>query len=447
MITENYFGESAPAFAVERVTQFKAIVDCNSFYCSCERVFRPELQKKPVVVLSNNDGCIISRSDEAKSLGVKMAGPYFLAKPIIERNNVAVFSSNYNLYGDMSHRVMETLRVLAGKENVEVYSVDEAFLDIKNINEKCVEEYGLHLRETVEQWTGISVSVGIAPSKTLAKIANHIAKENKAQTKCVTSLIDTDDIKKVLKKTRVNELWGVGRAYADKLISWGITNAWDLSNMPEEWAQKHMGGVVGIRLIKELKGIPCIGTKKPLETKKMITTTRMFGKNVTELNDIKEAIATYTARAAEKLRRQNSAASVISIFVVAKEDSHSATFSHGATISAYATLPAATSITNELIAPAMHLAQQIFKQGREYKKAGVLLSGLVPNNSIQSNLFAPSLKNNKGFLMNSVDNINFSMRDDIVKFASSGLIRDWKMRREQRSPRYTSRWEELSEVK
>ena len=185
--------------------------------------------------------------------------------------------------------------------------------------------------------------------------------------------------------------------------------------------------------------------EKPLETKKMIATTRMFGKNVTELNDIKEAIATYTTRAAEKLRRQNSAASVISIFVVAKEESHSANF-HGATISAYTTLPAATSITNELIAPAMLLVEQIFKQGCDYKKAGVLLSGLVPDTSIQSNLFAPPSENNKRFLMNAVDNLNFSMRDDVVKFASSGLNRDWKMRRELRSARYTSRWEELKEV-
>ncbi len=436
----------SPLQGVREFKGFKAIVDCNSFYCSCERVFRPDLKNKPVVVLSNNDGCIVSRSDEAKNLGVKMAGPYFLAKHIIEKHDVAAFSSNYNLYGDMSHRVMATLRALVGERNVEVYSVDEAFLDVNKIDEKYLAEYALHMRKTVEQWTGISVSVGIAPTKTLAKIANHIAKKNKAITKCVSTLIHEDETRDVLKKTRVNELWGVGRAYADKLINLGITSAWELSNMPEEWAQKYMGGVVGIRLIRELKGIPCIGMEKPLETKKMISTTRMFGKNVTELNDIKEAIATYATRAAEKLRRQNSAASVISIFVVAKEESHSANFSHGATISAYTTLPAATSITNELIAPAMHLAEQIFKQGREYKKAGVMLSGLVPDSSIQSNLFVPPSKNNKRFLMNAVDNLNISMRDDVVKFASSGLNRDWKMRRELRSARYTSRWEELKEV-
>ncbi|MEP6594831.1 MAG: Y-family DNA polymerase [Ginsengibacter sp.] len=437
--------ETVKEFAFKRVKGY-AIVDCNSFYCSCERVFRPELMRKPVVVLSNNDGCIISRSDEAKDLGVKMAGPYFLAKPLIGKHDVTTFSSNYNLHGDMSHRVMETLRFLGGKEKVEVYSVDEAFLDISMINTEHLSEYALHIRKTVERWTGISVSVGVAPTKTLAKIANHIAKKNKAATKCITTLMDADDIRNVLKRTRVNAIWGVGNAYAEKLINWGITSAWELSNMPEEWAQKHLGGVVGVRLIRELKGIPCITMEDPLDTKKMIATTRMFGINATELKDIKEAIATYTTRAAEKLRRQHCAASVISVFIVAREQSHSANFSHGATISAYTVLPFATSITSEFITPAMQMAEQIFKYGKEYKKAGVMLSGLVPDESIQSNLFVPASDNKKRYLMSAVDNLNFSLRDDAVKFASSGLSRDWKMRRELRSPRYTSRWEELREV-
>ena len=424
----------------------KAIVDCNSFYCSCERVFRPDLKNKPVVVLSNNDGCIISRSDEAKSLGVEMAGPYFKAKHLIEKHQVATFSSNYNLYGDMSRRVMDTLKILVGEKNVEVYSVDEAFLDVSMMGESLFTSYALQVREIVEQWTGVSVSVGMAPTKTLAKVANHLAKKNKAATKCVATLVNEDDIRMVLKKTSVKEIWGVGRAYADKLINWGITSAWDLCNMPEEWVHKHMGGVVGVRLIRELKGIPCIDMEPELTSKKMIATTRMFGKNVTELNDIKEAIATYATRAAEKLRRQKCAASILSIFIVAKEESHSVNFSHGATLSAHTILPAATSVTSELIVPAMHLTGQIFKEGREYKKAGVMLSGIVPDTSIQSNLFVPPSENNKRFLMDVLDNLNFSMRDDVVKFASSGLSRDWKMRREFRSPRYTSRWNELREV-
>ena len=424
----------------------KAIVDCNSFYCSCERVFRPDLKNRPVVVLSNNDGCIISRSDEAKLLGVEMAGPYFKAKPLIEKHKVATFSSNYNLYGDMSRRVMDTLKMMVGERNVEVYSVDECFLDVSMIEEKQLDEYALQMREIVEQWTGVSVSVGIAPTKTLAKIANHLAKKNKAATRCVATIVGDEDIRKVLKTTSVRGIWGVGRAYADKLINWGITTAWDLCNMPEEWIYKHMGGVVGTRLVRELKGTPCIDMKDELKVKKMIATTRMFGKNVTELNDIKEAVATYTARAGEKLRRQKCAASVLSVFIVAKEESHTADFNRGATMSTHIVLPSATSITNELIAPAMRMAEQIFKPGREYKKAGVMLSGIVPDTSIQSNLFKPLTENSKRFLMDALDNINFSMRDDVVKFASSGLSRDWKMRKEFRSPRYTSRWNELREV-
>lgn len=424
----------------------KAIVDCNSFYCSCERVFRPDLHNRPVVVLSNNDGCIISRTDEAKLLGVQMAGPYFMAKDLIEKNNVATFSSNYNLYGDMSMRVMDTLKILVGSENVEIYSVDESFLDVRDIDKNNFDEYALHIRNVVEQWTGVSVSVGIAPTKTLAKIANHLAKKDKAATQCIYTLYNDDDIRRVLEKTPVSEIWGVGRAYAEKLTGCGITSAWELSNMSEEWAHKNMGGVVGKRLIKELNGIPCIEMKEELVSKKMIATTRMFGRNVTRLDEIKEALATYTSRAAEKLRRQNSAASVIQIFMVAKEENHSVNFSHGATISAHTILPVATSITNELIVPALQLAEKIFRPGREYKKSGVMLSGIVPSASIQSNLFVPTAEKNKHLLMNTLDNINFSMRDDVIRFAASGVNTNWKMRKEFRSPRYTSRWRELREV-
>ncbi len=428
----------------------KAIVDCNSFYCSCERVFRPELQKKPVVVLSNNDGCIISMSDEAKKLGVTMTVPYFMAKHTIEKNNIAVFSSNYNLYGDMSWRVMETLRTLlddADHTKVEVYSVDEAFLDLTHIPLKSLHEYARYLKETVEQWTGISVSIGVAPTKTLSKLANRLAKKNKSETGCVSVIANRDEQVEALKKTRISSIWGVGRAYADKLINLGIISAWELSNMREEWAHKNLGGVVGTRLIRELNGVPSIDLSQPLENKKMIATTRMFGSPVTELSDIKEAIATYTSRAAEKLRRQHSAAKTISVFIVPQEESHTTNFSHGPLISAHTILPAATSLTHELIKPALELTEQIYKKGKLYKKAGVMLGGLVPDQSIQANLFLPETKNSSRKLMDMVDNVNFSMRDDVLKFASSGTTRDWKMRQELRSKRYTTRWDELMEVR
>ncbi|HLK28771.1 MAG TPA: Y-family DNA polymerase [Puia sp.] len=424
----------------------KAIIDCNSFYCSCERVFQPKLWNKPVVVLSNNDGCIVSRSDEAKNLGVKMAGPYFQAKHIIEKNDVAVFSSNYHLYGDMSMRVMDTLREMVGAENVEVYSVDEAFVNLDKIPFEQLEKFAHELRETVEMWTGISVSVGVAPTKTLAKIANHMAKKEKEKTKCVTLLITEEEQQKALKQTRVNGIWGVGGAYANKLINWGITSAWDLCNMPDEWAHANMGGVVGVRLLKELRGIPSIVMKKELETKKMIATTRMFGRPVTELYELKEAIATYTSRAAEKLRRQHCAAKTVSIFIVPKEESHSTDFHHGPSISSYATLQSATSFTNELIRPAVKLLDDIFEKGREYKKAGVMLSGIVPDESIQGSFFSGESKGTNRFLMSALDNVNFSMRDDVVKFCSSGVNKNWKMRQEHRSERHSTRWDELREV-
>jgi len=423
----------------------RAIVDCNSFYCSAERVFRPDLLNKPVVVLSNNDGCIISRSDEAKAFGVGMAGPYFLAKPLIDKHHIATFSSNYNLYGDMSLRVMDTLRTLS--PSVEVYSVDEAFLDLGHIDAKDMADYSLHIRETVEQWTGISVSIGVAPTKTLAKMANNIAKKDKKASNCVSVLSTQQEQRIALQQTRVTGIWGVGRAYADKLLNMGIISAWELHNMSEEWAYKHLGGVVGARLIKELRGQPCIEMKNPLETKKMIATTRMFGEPVNNINAVKEAIATYTSRAAEKLRRQQSAASIVSIFMVTKEQDHNIDFSYGPSIGSHVHLLAATSITHELIKPALQLVDRLYETGTWYKKAGVMLSGLVPDGSIQANMFSPETKNGSRLLMGMIDNVNFSMRDDVLKFAASGTTRDWKMRQELRSPRYTSRWDELFEVK
>ena len=426
---------------------FKAIVDCNSFYCSCERLFRPDLKHKPVVVLSNNDGCIVSRSDEAKIIGVEMAGPYFKAKPLIQKHDVAVFSSNYNLYGDLSWRVMETLRLMLGPSNVEVYSVDEAFVDLPEMDEKEVLEYALYIRHTVEQWTGISVSVGVAPTKTLAKAANYMAKENKRASNCVKVLLLPEQQRPALQSIRISNLWGVGNAYAGKLINMGITSAWELRNMSVEWAYKNLGGVTGVRLIKELRGEPCIDMKEQLATKKMIATTRMFGSPVSNIRDIKEAVASYTSRAAEKLRRQRSAANIISVFIVPKEQDHSVDFHHGPTISTYTKLPAATFITHELIKPAVQLVDQLYEEGKSYKKAGVMLSGLVPDTAIQGNLFVPEARNRNRNLMDMMDNINFSMRDDILKFAVSGTHKNWKMRQELRSRRYTTRWEEMFEVK
>ena len=425
-----------------------AIVDCNSFYCGCERVFRPDIWHKPVVVLSNNDGCIISRSDEAKKVGVEMAGPYFKAKPLIEKHGVETFSSNYNLYGDMSRRVMDTLRHIVGKNNVEVYSVDEAFLNMDHIPPHLHDAVAKELKETVEEWTGVAVSVGVAPTKVLSKLANNQAKKNKIATQCVMVLNTREKIAEALCCTPGGDIWGIGKQYAGKLQRLGIDDAYQLSLMPEEWANKNLGGVVGTRLIKELRGEPAIEMEDELVEKKMIATTRMFGNPITELRFIKEAVATYTSRAAEKLRRQHSAASVVSVFVVPKEDRKpDDRFRHGPMVSTHTILPYATSVTNELIKPAVAMAEILFKKGDAYKKAGVILSGLVPDTTLQGNLFVPAAQNNSRMLISMMDNINFSMRDDILKFAASGTERNWKMRQEFRSPRYTTRWDELCEVK
>ena len=415
----------------------KAIVDCNSFYCSCERLFRPHLQNKPVVVLSNNDGCIISRSDEAKALGVEMAGPYFKAKPLIEKYGVATFSSNYNLYGDLSWRVMETLRTILPPHSVEVYSVDECFVDLAHIPKEELQDFSLFMRETVETWTGIKVSIGVAPTKVLSKVANRLSKKHKAATNCVLVLDTPRKTEQALQKTPIEDVWGVGYQYAEKLKRYSINTAFDLSKKDIAWATKNLGGVTGTRLLRELKGMPSIQMKEELVNKKMIATTRMFGSPVTELADIKEAVATYIARAAEKLRRQNGAANTISVFVVPREESHTTHFRHGPTVGSHVILPLATSCTNELIKPAIALAERLYEKGKVYKKAGVMLSGIVPDSSIQGNLM----------LMSMMDNVNFAMRDDVLKFASSGTTRDWKMRQELRSPRYTTRWDEICEVK
>ena len=398
------------------------------------------------MVLSNNDGCIVSRTDEAKKLGVGMAAPYYQNKEVIERNGVAVFSSNYNLYGDLSMRVMDTLRELVGEEQVEVYSVDEAFLDMDRFSGNALQEASVHIKETVEQWTGIAVSVGVGPSKVLSKVANRLSKKDKQGTKGVLVLDTEEKIKEALERTAVDDLWGVGRQYAIKLHHLGIDNGWQLRNMPEDWARKNMGGVVGVRMIKELNGLSCIPMKDPLETKKMIATTRMFGKPVYELSDIKEAIATYVARAAEKLRRQFSAAQMIQVFLVTNGTRNGKYEYNPQSRYQYSTLPEATSDTSTLMRHALPLAEKLYQPGFKYLKGGVILSGLVPAKAIQANLFLDDhLQHNKS-LLEAVDNINFSHRDDVVKYVASGLKRNWKMRQELRSKRYTTRWDELYKI-
>ncbi len=423
----------------------KAIVDCNSFYAACERVFCPSLHGKPVVVLSNNDGCIVSRTDEAKALGIQMAGPYFQSKELIQKNNVRVFSSNYHLYGDMSKRVMETLRMLT--PSIEVYSVDEAFIDLDGIDEKNLFNYAHYIKHTTELWTGIPVSIGIGATKVLCKVANKLAKKNKKKTGGVIILQTIEEQMEALINTPVEDIWGIGNAHARKLRMFNINNAWELRNMNEGWVQKNLGGITGVRLVKELKGMNCMDMKEPLISKKMIATTRMFGKPILELKELKEAVATYISRAAEKLRRQNGVAGSLIVFVVKRGESNFNISYEPSTQSAYINLSIATDATNVLIAQAMLLVEKLYTTERKYIKAGVVLGNIQPNYTVQYNLFESRENNKERKLMKIIDNINFGIEADIVKFASAGTKRNWKMRQEMRSKRFTTKWEELFIVK
>ncbi|MFN4893676.1 MAG: Y-family DNA polymerase [Bacteroidota bacterium] len=421
-----------------------AIVDCNSFYCSCERLFVPKLRNRPVVVLSNNDGCVIARSDEAKKLGIAMGVPYFEARSIIHQHNIAVFSSNYNLYGDLSWRVMETLRQFAGEEQVEVYSVDEAFVDLSHVDPEQLERTAREMRVRVEKWTGIPVSVGVAPTKTLAKLANRLAKKDKIQSGCVMALHTDEERIQALKQTRLEDVWGVGRAYARKLNAKGYTSAWELAHLPDAWVHREMGGVVGLRLVRELRGEPCIEFKEELVQKQMIATTRMFGVPVTELSDIREAVASYATRAAEKLRRQFSAADTVQVFLIRKQTEEEIGW-RGEASSNYTRLPVATSDTLLLIRTAVQLAEQLYRRGSVYKKAGVLLGGIVPADACQGDLFAGPAPDHRK-LMDMIDNINFSQRDELLVFGACGTKRHWQMKQEHRSRKYTTRWGEMLRV-
>lgn len=427
----------------------QAIVDCNSFYCACERLFQPQLQNAPVVVLSNNDGCIVSRSDEAKQLGINMAIPYFQAKELIEKNKVHAFSSNYHLYGDLSWRVMETMRQLAPPGCVEVYSVDEAFINLDHIPAESLQAYCVSLKKKIETWTGISVSIGVGPNKVLSKVANRLAKKSKLLTGCVVILNDTKKIQAALQSTPIDDVWGIGYSYSEKLKTYGIHTAYALSIKDLSWGKRFLGGVPGMKLIRELKGMHSHDMQTPRTSKKMIATTRMFGRTVSEWQEMEEALATYATRTAEKLRRQHSAAYGVSVFLLKKtppqtEISH---YHHGRQVSGYVKLDNPSNLTPDIIKAAVTLGKSLFEQGKLYKKAGVILSDLVPDNALQTNLFVAPKDQNRKKLMNVIDNMNAAFRDDILKFATSGNQKNWKMRSERRSKRYTTRWDELCLVR
>ena len=399
------------------------LVDCNSFYVSCERLFNPKIRRKPVVVLSNNDGCIISRSNEAKALGIKMGEPYFKAKDIIIKNNVNVFSSNYSLYGDLSRRVMRTLRRF--NSDIEVYSIDEAFMDLSNFSDKEIEEVGKEIRSTVLKWTGIPTSIGIAKTKTLSKVANHIAKKTKAG---VTSLIGIENLDPILEKVEINDVWGVGRQLTKFYQKNGIYNAKQLKNKSNTWIKK-CSNVLSSRTAMELRGISCIELEKTTSKRKSCVVSRSFGKRVENFQELKEAVASYCLNASEKLRSENLVAKALTVFVrTSPFQRNFGYYSNSKTID----FPIATNNSIETVKTAITILESIYKNGYRYQKAGVMFSGLSDENS-KENLFASEKDEKINKLMRSIDKTNFRFGRRTLSIASAGIRKKWFMKREHSS--------------
>ena len=414
-----------------------ALIDCNNFYASCERVFNPRLENRPVVVLSNNDGCIIARSNEAKALGIRMGEPLHECQRLIAKHGVQVFSSNFPLYGDMSRRVMEILSTFT--PDMEVYSIDEAFLNLDGIAVDPA-EYGATIREAVGKGTHIPVSVGIGPSKTLAKIAGKIAKKVPGHN----GVFDISGrVEESLAGIDVEDIWGVGRQHADFLRRHGVLTALDLRNAPEEWVRKHLT-VTGLRTVMELRGVPCIPLDEAQQPRKAIICSRSFGRRVHALGELQEAAAAYVSRAAEKLRAQGSAASYVQVMLMEFpfNDGHPRTHICSASI------PVATAFTPDLIRYAHALLKRVYRKGPAYRKVGVMLSGIVQRGQVQMNLFHAAREGEKEIaLMKTVDEINQRWGRGTLVHAASGFSRPWWMRQTRRSARFTTSWADLPVVR
>lgn len=415
-----------------------ALVDCNSFYCSCERVFKPQLNGKPVIVLSNNDGCAVARTDEAKALGIKMGDPYFKIKPLCEKNNVHVFSSNYSLYGDLSRRVMRVLYEFAPE--MEIYSIDEAFLSFKGMSKDLV-EYSMEIKNTVSQYTGIPVSVGIGPTKVLAKVANHYAKKNKTATKGVFQIGTDRQSDLILKNFPVADVWGIGRRSAEKLATLNIKSAYDLKYSNESVIQKVLT-IVGRRIVYELRGVPCIDLELDLAVKKQIVSSRSFGQPVFSKEDLREAIANHVSTACEKLRKQKCLSRSLLVFVQTNPYKNVPQYYNSATMN----LLSGSSATHKLIGYAFRCLDSVYREGFEYKKVGVILMDIRTKSSSQLDLFCSHDTAKEDELMMTLDKVNELQGRGTLKFAACGVTQFWKMLSEMKSQHYTTRWSELLKV-
>ena len=414
-----------------------ALIDCNNFYASCERIFNPKLMGEPIIVLSNNDGCIITRSAEAKKLGIKMGEPYFKAKKIIDKNNVKVFSSNYSLYGDISQRVMEILARFAS--DVEIYSIDEAFLGLNGFENYELNSYCSYIRRTIKQWVGIPVSIGVSSTKTLSKIANNLAKKNQ-EYYGVCILKSWFDINEALKLTPIEDVWGIGRRLSLFLQKYNIKSAYDFIQLDKGWVRKNMG-VVGEKTFLELCGISCIELDIIPSDKKSCCVSRSFSKPIEKICDLEESVSTYGTRVSEKIREEGLVAESMNVFVLTnyfnrKEKQYSN--------SVKLQLPYPTNNSIKIVKRALEGIRKIYRKGYRYKKAGIILYGLSRANQTKGLLdYDREISDS---VMNTMDKINERYGSSTIRLASEGIEKAWRMKREKVSPCYTTSFEDLVKV-
>ena len=402
-----------------------ALVDCNSFYVSCERLFNPSIIKKPVVVLSSNDGCVISRSTEAKKLGIKMGEPYFKVKKIVKENNVKTFSTNFALYGDISRRVMRTLKQFSPQ--MEIYSIDEAFLDLSSVKDEDLLEHGYKIRETILKWTGIPTSIGIGTTKTLSKAANYIAKKEKSG---VIDLVNSKKIDELLSNIKINNVWGVGRQLTKFYIKNGISTAYDLKNMHNGWIKKNTN-VFGSRTAMELRGFPCVSLEPYEEKRKNCSVSRSFGEKVTKLEELSEAVTKHCLNAAEKIRLDKQTVKKITVYI------RTSPFQTGNNYYANSKdidLPIRTNDSIVLIKQALAALENIYKKGYLYQKTGIVLSGLKDSDIYDKNLFSRINNDEKRIkLMQAIDNTNIKYGRNALSVAQARLKKKWNIKRQYSS--------------
>ena len=414
-----------------------ALVDCNNFFVSCERVFSPHLENKAVVVLSNNDGCAIARSNEAKALNIAMGDPFYKFKYLYEQKKLEVFSSNFQLYSNMSWRIMESLKLLCPL--VEVYSVDEAFLDLQRLNIADHTEFGYNIKQKLQQWTGIPVSIGIAPTKTLAKIANNLAKTSGG----VYNLLNNPNIDNILEQFQIEDIWGIGRKLAPRLRQIGICNARDLRDSDPLFIRKQFSIVIE-KMVHELRGTSCLELTTIHEDKKSITSSRSFGAPVTAIEELDEALSNYISTACIKLRKQKSRTNELCVFLSTNSfSSKQAQYKN----SLLYRLPYPSNNTAEIINYGKKILAKLYKPGYQYHKLGVILTNLQPSKTEQIQLFKKTNYSRSDKLMKTLDSINTNMGKNTVFQASQGTERAWKMVSQKQSPEFTTNWNELLIVK